>query len=359
MTGRERLTAIVKGRRPDRPAWTCLADGKTLGSLPGGLCGISYVDFCRHLGCDVVMLEGWGTGLAFSSPKFTWPPGVTEEHAQRDERHFVEYRTPRGTLSAVWRNGHPLKFPVRGIEELRTYRRMWEAASFEPRDDAPALRAMEDAIGPDGIVCRFWGPSAVPRLLEFDMGIENFYYLLADHPREMADLLDLMHGKYLEAFGILAAGPCDVLVLVENTSSRYISPDLYEHFNGRHVRDFVDIAHAAGKTAIIHMCGHIRTLLPLIRKTRLDGIHALTPPPVGDTPWQTALDALGDDLIIIGAFDPATFITAPVERIAPALEALYTPRIRRSNVVLCAFADGLSVPIERFQAVAEWFRRGP
>jgi len=357
MTGRERLNAVLKGERPDRLAWTCLVDDNTLRTLPGGLAGVSYLDFCRRLGCDILLLEGWGTGRGFRSPALAWGPGVAEARSDRAGEHFVEYRTPAGTLRASFRNGHPRKHPVENAADLRIYREMWEAARFEPSDDARTAAELEALVGDDGVVVRFWGPSAVPRLLEYDMGMENFYLLLADHPREMADLVDCMHRGFRRAFAILAAGPCDVVILVENTSSRYIAPEVYERFNGPHVRDFVDIVHAAGKTAIIHMCGHVRGLLPLIRATGLDGVHALTPPPVGDTPWQAALDALGEESVIIGAFDPAAFLTGPVEQIAPALDALYTPRLRRANVILCAFADGVSVPLNRFQAVGDWFGR--
>ncbi len=143
---------------------------------------------------------------------------------------------------------------------------------------------------------------------------------------------------------------------------RYIGCDIfllngYCKYNGPHVRDFVDIVHAAGKTAIINICGHVRNILDQIRDTGLDGIHALTPPPTGDTPWELALNVIGEDLIIIGVLDPSIFISGPVEEIAAALDSLYTPRLRRANFILCPAADGICVPIERFQAVADWMDR--
>ena len=66
---------------------------------------------------------------------------------------------------------------------------------------------------------------------------------------------------------------------------------------------------------------------------------------------------IGEDLIIIGALDPSIFISGPVEQIAAALDSLYTPRLRRANFILCLGADGICVPIERFQAVADWMNR--
>ena len=124
-----------------------------------------------------------------------------------------------------------------------------------------------------------------------------------------------------------------------------------------HVRDFVDIAHAAGKTALIHMCGHVRDILTDFKETGADGIHALTPPPTGNTEWELALDVLGEDLVIFGILDPSIFCLEPVDNIAPALDRLYTPRLRRANFCLWAGADGLAIPLERFEAVKRWIER--
>jgi uroporphyrinogen-III decarboxylase len=128
-------------------------------------------------------------------------------------------------------------------------------------------------------------------------------------------------------------------------------------YNGPHVRDFVEICHSKGKIAIIHMCGHVRNILYQIKDTGLDGIHALTPPPTGDTPWEMALDILGEESIIIGVLDPTIFILGKLDEVALALDELYTPRLRRSNFILCPAADGISVPLERFQAVSSWMNQ--
>jgi hypothetical protein len=358
MTGRERLNAIMHRQPADRLAWTTLVDSATLNALPEPLGRQDSLAFYRHLGCDIFLLNGWGLPHGFISPELRWGKEVQFIARREDGNHVYEWRTARGVLTGICHaNGHPLKYPVDSIEAVRLYREMWENARFVEADDRPAYTALNRLVGADGIVTRFWGPSTIPRLLETDMGTMNFYYLLNDHPREMMELIRVIHERELQAFAILGRGPCDVVILCENTSTYYISPDVYRRFNGPHVKDFVDATHAAGKVALVHMCGHVFNLLPDIKQTGLDGIHALTPPPTGNTPWETALDVLGDDLIIIGALDPTIFIMKPLAQIGEALDALYTPRLRRSNFVLGPFADGIAVPLERFQAVSRWMER--
>jgi hypothetical protein len=317
---------------------------------------MSCIDLCRHVGCDILQLDGWGTAHPFRSPELRWPDGVTATTRQREDMVVRELRCGSRVLTGAEKRGHPIEYIVKTSDDLGLYREIWEGVGFVGRDDGAAYELTDALVGEDGVVVRFWGPSAIPRLLEKDIGIQNFYYLLQDCPREMDDLIQTMHQRELAAFEILACGPCEVVILVENTSTYYISRDAYRRYNGPHVRDFVDIMHSCGKIALVHMCGHVLDILPDIRQTGLDGIHALTPPPTGNTPWEVALDVLGEDVVIVGALDPSIFILGPVEGIGAALDCLYTDRLRRAHFVLCPFADGVPVALERFKAVALWMQ---
>lgn len=357
MNGRERMQAVLGREATDRVPWTALVDRCTLDALPEDQRGLSALDFYGEIGCDTFLLNGYGNASRLSSPTLRWSEDVAVEEQVEGDRRTREWLTPQGVLTQTTRRGHPIKYPVTTLEDLRVYREMWEGARFTAMNDRPAFNRLYEAVKESGVITRFWGPSTIPRLLEMDMGTENFYYLLADHREEMEQLFALMHERELEAFEHLADGPADVVILCENTSTHYISPEVYRKYNLPHVRDFVDTVHATGKTAIIHMCGHVKNLLQMMRDTNMDGIHALTPPPTGDTPWEMALDVLGEDLVIIGAMDPTVFASGPVKEIGPALKRLLTPRLRKASFVLCTFADGIAVPLERFRAVAAWMEK--
>lgn len=358
MTGRERLNAVLHKQPTDRLPWTTLVDGAALSLQPEELRGNGGIDFYRHLGCDVFMLNGWGGPHNFTSPQHRWPEYVKTLTSREGGRRSIQWVTPKGSLTKIVEGTHPVKYPVDSIEAVRICRDMWEGVSFvaHPEADGVALSALDELIGDDGVVTRFWGPSTIPRLLEEDMGTENFYYLMADCPNEVEGLIRTIHARELEAFRILADGPWDSVTLVENTSTFYISPDIYKRFNMPHQREFVEMVKAKGKVAILHMCGHVRNLLDLIKETGCDGIHTLTPPPTGDTPWEDALDVLGEDLIILGCLDPSVWVSGPVEGIAGTLDQIITPRLRQANFVLNPMADGIPVAPERFEAVARWVR---
>ena len=360
MAGRERLSSLLRKKPTDRLSWTPLMDRQTLSRLPGRLKDITMPEFCRHLGADVFYLNGWDSPQTFRSPEFRWPPDVKQtwtRDAKDPDLTVTRWETPRGVLTGVTRRGHPVKYPVDSLDAIRLYRSMWEGVTFAEHDDTQALQAMNRLVGADGVVTRFWGPSAIPRLLELDMGTENFYLLFCDHPGDMDGLIRTMHERERQAFALLASGPWESATLCENTSTFYISPDIYETYNMPHQRDFVAAMHQAGKPALLHMCGHVRALLELIKETGCDGIHALTPPPTGDTLWETALDVIGEDLVILGCLDPTIWISGPLGEIGPALDRILTPRLRAANLVLAPFADGIPVPLERFEAIRDWMQR--
>jgi hypothetical protein len=127
-------------------------------------------------------------------------------------------------------------------------------------------------------------------------------------------------------------------------------------------RDYVDVLHQHGKKAVLHMCGHLKALLPAIRETGLDGINAVTPPPVGNTSYEDVLELYGDDFVLFGAvLTPSVFHRPGVSRdeLRSLLDQVYTPRLRRAHMTLWLAVDGLPTPLEKFQIVAEWMDRNP
>lgn len=358
MTPKQRLKAILNKKPHDCLSWTALIDNNTLDFLPEDLKGNYGIDFYKHIKCDILLLNGWNTPFVFKSPELKWNHNITTNIIKENGKIIKEFLTPRGKLTGIYgKGGHPVKYMIDSIEAVKIYTQMWEQAKFVSHDDTEVFNILENLVGENGLVVRFWGPSTIPRLLEIDMGTLNFYYLLNDYPEEMKKLIETIHEKEKEAFKILSKGPCDCVILVENTSTHYISPQIYKRFNMVHQQEFVEAIKNSGKTAILHMCGQVKNILPLIKETGCDGIHALTPPPTGDTPWELALDILGEDTIIISALDPTVFLLKGLDEIPNALDLLITERLKRANFILGVFADGIRVEAERFYAISQWIER--
>jgi len=387
MNGRERLKAVLEHRAPGSLSWTTLVDDVTRAGMPAEIRKLSPFDFYRHIGCDILQFGNYGLSAedAVPSPsRLTCTEMTCELETEKDGkltrrqipganvtfgigaetvtgRAVLKRKTPWGTLSTTLENDHPVEYPVRSLEDMRILRSIWEASDYVEQGDMEASFARtERLIGDDGMYVPTVDPSPVQSLLEYEMGVENFYYLFADYPDEMKSLLSAMHAKRLKEYEILARrSPAEVVISVENTSSAMISPDMYRALSLPQIRDYVDVLHAHGKRAVLHMCGHIRDLLEPIRETGLDGINAATPPPIGNTSGEDILDFFGDDFLLFGAvFDPSVLHKAGVSsaELHDYLTRLYTPRLRMANLVLWLAVDGLTTPLQKFLAVGQWMK---
>ncbi len=271
-------------------------------------------------------------------------------------------QSPWGTLTRLASHSQPTKYPVESIEELRTFTKIQQNSickeSLGDTYETQCHKALS-VIGDSGIYCSAITCSPVQELLQHQMGVEMFNYLLVDHPQEVEALLDVMHQLKLQEMEILCRrSPSRCIVPVENTSTALISPTQYRQYSGPQLRDYAQIIHKHGKMAIWHMCGHLNDLLPIFPETDLDGINAMTPVPVGNTDFEEALDVLGEDFIILGGLmSPLLFQKPDVTRdeLWQELDRIYTPRLRAANFLLHIPSGAIPLPLERFHMIRNWF----
>ncbi len=382
MNGRQRLLNLLSGRTPRHDpaqglAWNALVDTTTLSAMPQEVQSETVVDFCRRIQCDSLQLGD------FSLPPDLWagepfeaqlPDISIQETTEPDGLIVRRTLTPWGELTATFRHSHPLKYPVASLAELEILKKIWLSTCYVPADPSWEARyhQLDAHIGDCGIYTHFLWPSPVQRLLQYDLGMENFYYMLQDFPAQVEELMAIMQQRWLESLEIVCSRtPAEVIISAENTSTTLLSPALYRRYSLPHLQQFVEVVHRHHKKAVLHMCGWIRQLLPLIRQTGLDGIHALTPPTIGDTPFEVAMQAFsapGDAsscpendcaVTLMGILDGNVFhsTNTTARDLSSFLDRLYTPSLRQANFILIVAADGLPTPLWKFEAVQEWMAR--
>jgi len=362
MTGRERITNICNRLSTDRIAWTTLASDETRSVMSKEIREMDVLDFYRYIGCDVLQ---FGNAALPANIRVPVPYHINQPEIKREEQNLPDgsilqkQQTPWGVLTYIYKQGHRLKFPVETIDDLRILKNIWKNVGYvEPEGFKESYARAEEKIGNSGIYVPVANPSPLQQLLQIDMGVVNFYYLLQDYPEDMEELFDIMHQcrkREYEFFARHTPGPA--VIALENTSTTLMSPAIYKKYSLPHMQDFVGIMHKHGKKAILHMCGLLKDLLPSIKESGLDGINGLTPPPIGDTPFELSLDELGEDLIILGGCPDSNLFhneSLSPEEIKKALTRLITPKICSSHFLLWLVADGLATKLEKFFIVRDW-----
>ena len=319
MTPKERWLAAIHLEPVDRlPFWP---------KLDAAYPGAQDAPF-RRMALDEI--HDW-----IGSDKHVGIPGCVREIRQRTSvetatdngtRRTV-YRTPRGGTQLVcqfdapshaW---HPVEFPVNGLADIRLMTRVYEDVRVElDEEQRQTAQAQSRAIGPDALTTNSIGTSPLMHWIEWLAGVEQAHFLLMDHRDAVEDLFAAMHRVLVDRTGLLCEhSPADVLYLIENTSTTLISPDQYRQYCVPHVGEYARITSEAGRDLVLHMCGHLKALLPDLAQIPAQAFEAFTSPTLGDTSLLDGRRVCPDKCLVGGT--NAMLWTNPADRIAARIEA--------------------------------------
>ena len=354
MTSRERLLAAFHGELPDRLAWApefnIVFCDRILREIPGQPYTeqTKYMEACRRMRAEC-FLRADAVEVHY--------PNVEISETQEGDLIARAYVTPLGTLASRSRMvediGTDMEFEhmVRTAEDVRTYQFIYEDAAYRPRYES--VRQQIAHMADSGLISVFGPPTPLLDLVMFQVRLPTIYFLMQDHPAEMRILLDAMHRRNCEYYEIAAEAPGEVVRSFEDTSTTLISPELYREWCLRQLQDYRDICRARGKLFVPHMCGLLKGVLPALRDTGLDGIEAVTPPPLGDVPIGLAREVLGPDITLIGGLDPTQFVGATPARTRRMIEDVVSQIGDGRHVVLGHEEIHIKADFESVRAVPD------
>ena len=273
------------------------------------------------------------------------------------------FRTPAGTLTSVARfdpmshSWHPREFPVKNVSDIEALSLVYadERCEFDAEQFKQATALIRD-LGERGIVTASLGISPLMDWLQHMAGIENGHLLLTDHPEEVEALFEQIHRVLCRRAEIMAdRSPYPIIYSVENTSTTLISPELFRRYCYGHLMEYGRIISQGGKLHMLHMCGHLRTILPDIDSLPAAGIEAFTSPPMGNT---KLLDGRTDcpEKCLIGGTSAVLWLET-AETIIETMERDLDVLPHRRGIVLTS--AGVMPPRcrpETIKRVAEWVK---
>jgi uroporphyrinogen-III decarboxylase len=151
------------------------------------------------------------------------------------------------------------------------------------------------------------------------------------------DILAKLHASLKRYAGLLAAGPADVVIQYEDTSSTLMSPAIFRRYCLPYLDEYAQIVGGAGKIFLVHMCGKLRHLVAAIGGGRFAGVTEVSPRPTGDLPLDEAAASLPGK-VVVGGIDPTTFISADLEAVRREVSGTIE-RIKAYPGVLLGSAD--------------------
>ena len=199
---------------------------------------------------------------------------------------------------------------IKGPESFAAYQAMVEDETYEP-DYARA----EADIARSGLATVDVPATPLMHLLMWVMDVQPTLMGIMDYRDAMVDLMAAMHEKNKEYYRVAAAGAGHILRPMEDASSTLTGPHLYaEHCVGC-LNDYARICHDAGKVFWTHLCGQLGDMVDVLADVDLDGIEAITPPPLGTADLVVMRQKLGD-IWLVGGVDPSLYATTSAEGMA-------------------------------------------
>jgi uroporphyrinogen-III decarboxylase len=189
-------------------------------------------------------------------------------------------------------------------------------------------------------------------LLMWVMDVQPTLMAMIDEEDKMSELLAAMHEKNKEYYRLAAAGPGRILRPMEDTSSMLTGPAMYARHCVPMLNDYARITHDAGKLFIPHMCGHLDGMLDVLKEVELDGIEAVTPPPLGNANLPRIREKLGD-IWIIGGVDPSRYASTDRQEIVSHVKTTLQQMRGDRKFMLGSEEIPLAAKMENVQAVAE------
>ena len=113
--------------------------------------------------------------------------------------------------------------------------------------------------------------------LQFLRGTAQLYMDLMDPPPEMLRFMAKMHAFYCEQLELWAKTDVDALRFMDDWGSQralLIPPRVWRQFFRPMYKDYIDIAHRAGKKIFMHSDGHTLAILPDLIEMGLDAVNA-------------------------------------------------------------------------------------
>ena len=317
MTLRERLQAVLDGRRPDAIPWYT-----DLTYWHHGHGRIGDLD-PRYAGAEGLMQlhRDLGVGVYLFTPSLITRK-IDTGLFQRESRDLgggktlCTLKTPEGTLTEVYKDAPQshsaahLEYLVKTADELRVVRAWYEAMTYGPNYDE--VVACDREWGDDGYAVPLIPRTPLAALAAEWTGVMNLSYIAADAPDELERTIEVMRRCEDNLYRIYAESPMPVLEIGENLSSESMG-GLWRRYSKDYYQQRTSELHAAGKLVGCHIDGTLGTALGDIVRAGIDIPESVVPAPVGDLTLEQIRDAVGEKTIVWGCV-PSAMFSPPFDR---------------------------------------------
>lgn len=313
MTRKELNLAIFEGKA-DKVLWqprleTWIGHHRANGTLPERYRDKDYFGIYDALGASVRYAASAGI------EGYSEPNDIEYGSEQHDNHYISIVKTPSGEIRTIhrdiWEDGQ-LKnrriseFPVKTPEELRVVTDLVERQQF--RANQESFKNSADAVGHRAEPTVFLSSSGFTELIKNWCGLPGTYYLLYDHPEVVETYLEACDRRDDRLIDAALQLPCKIFNLGDHATNEFTPPPILKRYLMPRWQRISDRLHANGRFVHSHWDGNSITMLPYLMESRLDGVEALTPEPMGDMTLEQIKNAVQDKIVVLDLIRAIDFL---------------------------------------------------
>jgi hypothetical protein len=359
MTRRELNLAIFEGTA-DKVLWqprleTWIEHHMKEDTMPERFRGMTNLEIYDELRCSNRYEACVGLEFYYENPDEV----VTKEE-RRGDRAYETITTPAGSITRVhheiWQDGKRTnrrieKYAVTTPEELRVVIDIVER--MRCRANHERHREAAERMGHRGEPTSFLTSSGFTDLIKEWAGLEDTFYLLADHPDVVEAYLeacDRWDDRVIDAALTL---PFRIYNLGDHATNEFTPPPILVKYLLPRWQRISERLHQHNRFVHTHWDGNSITMLPYLKETGLDGVEALTPKPMGDMTLEDIKKAVGDTIVCLDLLPAIDFLeqrkTADMVEFAKRVIDMFAPRL------ILGISDEISQigQIEKVEAISE------
>ena len=361
VTHRERFSAVLDGRVPDRIPIVCRLDiwhtaGTSDRSLPPEVAGLSIPEIERKL--------NMGRSARFRGFHSEVRQGVEETVVQEGDQSIHTLRIGKRSVRKITvttaegrRMGflpHVEKYYLETPDDYRTMIRVWERTELVA--DQAAFERFDRRTGEDGMPLLVFTLIPFHRIMLEYAGYENFYFHQADFPDLVGELRRIMVAKYVSFWSELARSPARLILHGAHWSSQMTPPPMFEKYFLPYLRRFTDAMHAAGKKCALHADADLTGLLDVVLQTGVDVAECFACAPLVPLTLAETRERLGDRVIIWGGFPSTLLEPSSTEEAFRAYLDQFASRIAAGRAIIVGVSDNV-MPDASWERLAALCRR--
>ncbi len=358
MTNRERMTAIMAGRSPDRIPWIPRPEiwyeaRRRAGTLPAKFQGLTLKEV-RHS----LRMGTWS-----NTPIFRTELHDVEVRTREEGRDLVkEYVTPAGVVSTRYRrseklerlgmSGQEVEKMIKGPADYAVVEYIYQHTEVLPNYDD--FLAVEQELGDDGYpMCASVMDPLSEIMLEL-VGYNDVYYHLHDYPDLIASLSETLTAYAARVQQVVLDSPARLIMCGSHFSSMMTPPKIFKRMMPFY-QSFAERLHQRGKLMVCHADADASLLLELLVEAGYDLMDSFVTAPMVPVTLERARAIFGNKVIIWGGL-PSTLLCDPItdEEFVTYMRNLFRV-IAPGDAFILAVADNIMMEskVERLERVAD------